>query len=245
MGIFKLYKIFLILVSVFAVCGTIFLFNQHRTLINQNDQQEVLQQKSLQYRHKIEGFKFDKFDNGERTHSIKADKFTIEKKKLGFFRLGLINVATFKDALIDVYLKERSSGNDSDSIRKALPSLRDAFPSFSKKPVSSIVVENICLNLRDKRSLLTQLTSKSAIIRLNKHDILFEGNVRVASGDKILITEKLNFFPESFLMRARRHFILKTPYKKLEGHGVTVDFFLNVLKDEANGGPFDQTSSTL
>ena len=103
-----------------AVACMIFLFNRYTTLINQNTHHGALQQKFLQYRHQIKSFKFDSFNNGEKVLSIKADKFTIEKKKLGYFRLGLINVAIFENAVIDVYLKKKASGNDSDFITDKL-----------------------------------------------------------------------------------------------------------------------------
>lgn len=250
MAILKFYRFFLLLVPLLAVAGIIFLFNRHRTLSNHNTQQEVLRQKLLHSRLQIKGFKFDRSNNGKNILSIKADKFTIEKKKLGFFRLGLINVAKFENAVIDVYLKRKSSsdeskplGNDWDFLGEDLPSLRDAFPSFSKKRISAVIMEPVCLNLRGERSLLTQLTSKSAIVRLKKRDLLFEGNVRVLSGDKSLITERLNFSPENFVMKTKRHFILKTSDKKLEGDQLTVDFFLNAVKDKTIRIPDDPNRS--
>lgn len=232
MPILKFYKYFLYFLLIVVVAGTIFVFKRNRTLAIRDTQQEVSRQKYFKYRLQIKGFKFDSFDDGEKVLSIKADKLTVEKKKLGFFRLGLINVAIFKNAVIDVYLKRKLSGNDPDFIREALPSLKDAFPSFSTKRISSIIIEPVCLNLQDENSLLTQITSNSAIIRLTKQNILFKGGVQVASGDKSLITERLNFFTENSVMKADRHFILKTPEKKIEGNRITVDMFLNVVKDE-------------
>ena len=228
----KFYKYFLYFVLIVTVAGTIFLFNRNRTLPTRDTQQEASHQKYLKYRLQIKGFKFDSFDDGEKVLSIKADKLTVEKKKLGFFRLGLINVAIFKNAVIDVYLKRKLSGNDPDFIREALPSLKDAFPSFSTKRISSIIIEPVCLNLQDENSLLTQITSNSAIIKLTKQNILFKGGVQVVSGEMSLITERLNLFPENSVMKTDRHFILKTPEKKIEGNNITVDMFLNVAQDK-------------
>jgi hypothetical protein len=174
----------------------------------------VSRQKHLKYSLQIKGFKFDSFDDGEKVLSIKADKFTVEKKKLGFFRFGLINVAIFKNAVIDVYLK------------------RKALPSFSAKQISSIIIEPVCFNLQNKNSLLTQITSNSAIIKLTKQNILFKGGVQVVSGEMSLITERLNLFLENSVMKTDRHFILKTPEKKIEGDHITVDMFLNVVQDK-------------
>ena len=226
----RLYRFILLLILVLVVVCVIFLLFRQRTLTTHNTPPEVPSQRYSQYRVKIKGFQFDSLNNGEKILSIKADKFTIEKKKLGFFRLGLINVAIFENAVIDIYLKRKLSNNGSDFIREALPSLRDALPSFSTKRISSITIEPVCLNLRDEKSLFTQITSKSAMIRLKKHNILFKGGVQVVSGDKSLATERLNFFPESSVMKTKRHFILKTPQKKMEGEQLTADIFLNLVK---------------
>jgi hypothetical protein len=239
----KFYKYFLYFLLIVVVAGTIFLFNRNRTLNNLDTQQEVFRQNKFKYRLQIKGFKFDSFDDGENVLSIKADTFTVEKKKLGFFRFGLINVAIFKNATIDVYLKRKVSGNDADLIREALPSLKDALPSFSTKRIFSIIIEPVCLNLQDENSLLTQITSNSAIIRLTKQNILFKGGVQVVSGDKSLITERLNLFTENSVMKADRHFILKTSEKKIEGNHITVDMFLNVVKDEIIRKPEDSNRS--
>lgn len=230
MPILKFYKYFLYFLLIVVVAGTIFLFNRNRTLATRDTQQEVSRQKYLKHRLQIKGFKLDSFDDGENVLSIKADNFTIEKKKLGFFRFGLINVAIFENAVIDMYLKRKLSNNGSDFIKEALPSLSDVFPSFSAKRISSIIIEPVCLNLRDEKSLFTQITSNSAIIRLTKQNILFKGGVQVVSGDKSLITERLNFFPENSVMKTDRHFILKTSQKKMEGEQLTVDIFLNLVK---------------
>jgi len=243
MPLLRLYRFFLLLLLFLVVVGLIFLLLRQRTLTTHNTPPEVPSQRHSQYRLKIKGFQYDSLNNGEKILSIKADNFTIEKKKLGFFRFGLINVAIFENAVIDVYLKRKLSNNGSDFIRDALPSLRDALPSFSTKRISSITIEPVCLNLRDEKSLFTQITSKSAMIRLKKHNILFKGGVQVVSGDNSLITERLNFFPENFVMKTDRHFILKTPEKKIEGNHLTVDMFLNVVKDKIITKPDDSNRS--
>jgi len=173
--------------------------------------------------------------------SIKADNFTIEKKKVGFFRLGFINVAVFENAVIDIYLKRKLSDNRSNFIRDAFPSLKEALPSFSTKRISSITLKPVCLKLLDGNALFTQITSKVAIIRLKKHNILFKGNVQVVSGDKRLYTECLTFLPEESIMKTEQHFILKTSQKNLEGKKLTVDIFLNLEKENDKTGMEIQT----
>ena len=230
MPLLRLYRFFLLLLLFLVVAGLIFLLLRQRTLTTHNTAPEVPSQRYSKYRLKIKGFQFDSLNNGEKILSIKADNFTIEKKKLGFFRFGLINVAIFENAIIDVYLKRKVSGNDANLIREAFPSLKDALPSFSTKRISSITIEPVCLNLRDEKSLFTQITSKSAMIKLKKHNIIFKGGVQVISGNKSLSTERLTLLPEKSIMKTEGHFILKTPQKKMGGEQLTVDIFLNLVK---------------
>ena len=129
----------------------------------------------------------------------------------------MINVAVFENAVIDIYLKRKLSDNRSNFIREALPSLKEALPSFSTKRISSITLKPVCLKLLDGDSLFTQITSKVAIIRLKKHNIIFKGDVQVVSGDKRLYTEFLTLFPEKSIMKTEQHFILKTSQKKFGG----------------------------
>ena len=245
MSLLRLCRFFLLLVLFLVFVGLIFLLLQQRTLTTHNNIPEVPSQKHSKYRVKIKGFQFESLNNGEKILSLKADNFTIEKKKLGFFRFGLINVAIFENAVIDVYLKKKISGNDSNFIREALPSLSNALPSFSAKRISSITIEPICLNLRDEKSLFTQITSKVAIVRLKKHNIFFKGDVQVVSGNKSLSSERLIFFPETSFMKTEGHFILKTPEKKLEGNRLTADIFLNLVKvnDKTVIKPVDSNKS--
>ena len=228
----KFYNYFLCLVLIVTIAVTIFVFTRKNTSFTQSTPQEVFNQKNSNYRLQIKGFEFDSFVEGKNVISIKADKFTIEKKKLGFFRLGLINDAIFKNAIIDVYLKRKASGIDTDFINESLPSLKDALPSFTKKRISSIIIEPACLNLMDKKSLVTRITSKSAFIRRTKHNILFKGGVQVVSADKRLMSERLILSSENSVMKIDSHFILKTPEKKIEGDYITLDIYLNAVNDK-------------
>lgn len=54
----------------------------------------------------IRGFAFNGYHEGRRTLSIKADSFIVDKKKIGFFRCGLMNIAKLNNAVIDIYTTE-------------------------------------------------------------------------------------------------------------------------------------------
>lgn len=54
----------------------------------------------------------------------------------------------------------------------------------------------------------------------------------MVSDDKRLFTESLDFFTENSVMKTHRHYTLKTAEKKIEGHDITLDMNLNVVKEK-------------
>ena len=105
----KPYMIFLIFFVVCCFAGIVFLYYEHPASYTLKKQSARAAIKHSKDRLHIEGFSFHSVHEDNRAISIKADSFRIEKKKLGVFRFGLMNVARFKNAVIDIYgLKEES-----------------------------------------------------------------------------------------------------------------------------------------
>ena len=200
------------------------------------DGKEVPRYRHPRRRHEIRGFNYDADYKGKRTISIKADRFSIQKKKLGFFRFGLINEARLENAHIHIYGKSRLPGNNpDDSHNSAKPgqdlTFNDVFSKeilrpFPRKRISSIVLQPVYVELHDEQSVVTQISASSATIRLKKGNIVFKGDVRVVSGSRVLKTDQLRMVPEKAVMKTDRHFILDTPEKQLVGHQLTTDIFL-------------------
>lgn len=228
-----------------VIGGAGYLYYQHLVSTPSQVTQEFDEHRYPEPRVQIKGFQFEGYYEDKRLIKIKADKFTIEKKKLGFFRFGMLNVAKLKDAVIDIYgesTKDAGTPVSKASRQTAGPSnmesqwpsgitFKDVFqkeslPSFQVKRISSILIEPICLNLHDEKSLITQITANTAIIRLKNRDILFTGDARVVSGSRILQTEKLIFLPEKVILRTEMPFSLNTPEKRIEGDHLKIDIFL-------------------
>lgn len=195
-------------------------------------------------RHKIEGFHYEGHQEGRKTASITADKFQVEKKKIGFLRFGLMNVAKLTNARVDIYGRRIQHGGSTRSEtspppESAGPSVppqegfsfagalsKKALPSFPVPKISSIVMEPAVVRLWDETSILTQISADSATIRLSRQDILFKKNVRVVCGDRVLTTDELNLLPEDALLRTAQDFVMKTPEKWFAGKGMTTDIRL-------------------
>jgi len=179
--------------------------------------------------HDIRGFRFEDYCDGKRTISIRADRVRIQKKKVGFFRFGLLSEARFDNTLIHIYGRSRHSENKPDAQDLTFKgiSLKDTLPSFRAKRVSSIVMKPVCMKLHDEKSVVTQISADRAAVRLKRRDILFKGDVEVVSGNKVLKTDRLSLNPETAVIKTQRRFKLKTPEKEWEGDHLTTDIFLD------------------
>ena len=169
MMISKRYRLGLLLLAALGLGVMAFLYYQYRTSNHLRTPQEISHRRYRQHRLKIRGFEFDGIYEGKKVLSIKADKFTIEKRKLGFFRLGLMNVARFENGVIDIYGEREHSADDAApkspgqrtdrfQINSKLSqgmTFKDVFrkeslPSVPIRRISSIMSEPISLNMHDE-----------------------------------------------------------------------------------------------
>jgi len=226
---FKTLKTFLGVLVLVCFAGPIILYYHHRASNVENHREDISGYRHPRPRHEIRGFRFDSNHDGKRVISIKADRFSIQKKKLGFFRIGLMNEAILENVFIHLYgrggLAEDKSDDWQDLTFKDVFS-RETMPSFPIKRISSIVMEPVCMKLHDEQFVVTQISASSASIRLKKRDILFKGDVRVVSGSRVLTTDQLRMLPEEGVIKTDRQFILKTSEKQWKGLRLTTDVFL-------------------
>ena len=234
---FKRLRLVFLFLTVAGIACPIFIYYRHSASGPEDNHKNISHDKQRHRpRHEIRGFSFNSSLDGRKVISIKADRFSIKKKKLGFFSFGLMNEARFDNAIIHIYGRSGQPEKKSDKSPTDIKLCRDltfkgifsknALPSFQTKRISSIVMEPVCLKLHDEQSAVTRISAASAVIRLKKRYILFKGNVRVVSGPRVLTTSRLSLFPENAVIKTDQHFILKTPEKELKGDRLTSDIFL-------------------
>ncbi len=234
---FKKLRAVIGLLVLLCFSGLIIFFLYNRALIPLNKQKDISHSQPQSTRLEIRGFQYNRSVNNKKVLSIKANRFAIEKKKLGFFRFNLMNVAKFEKALIQLYGRERVPenvpGEFSDNTKKVL-SFKDTLskstlPSFPIKRIYSIVIEPIKLELYDEKSVVSSISATSASLRLRKRIIIFEGNVKAVSGEKVLTATRLILLPDEAVFKIGGHFLLKTPLREWEGYRLTTDIFLKPI----------------
>jgi len=83
--------------------GLLFAAFHHRSSYSLHELTATPSYKNQRARHEIRGFHYEADYMGRTTLSIKADAFSIQKKKLGSFRFALMNEARFENAVIHIY----------------------------------------------------------------------------------------------------------------------------------------------
>ncbi len=199
--------------------------------------------------HEIRGFRFEDYNDGQKTILIKADKFSIQKKKVGFFSFGMMNEAIFDNAIIHIYGRKqhtedtatpdahKKTQSEAPSNIKNLTfnaiSLKNAISSFNTKNISSVLIKPVSIKLYDGKLVVTQITANLATVRLKPDNIFFKGNVKVVSGNKILNAKQLSLNIETAVIKVKTGFKLKTSEKEWKGEHLITNIFLgNLVKGQ-------------
>ncbi|MBW2000178.1 MAG: hypothetical protein JRJ29_19740 [Deltaproteobacteria bacterium] len=241
---------FVLLLLTLGVIGL--LVYRHSTLAPRQETDQVSPRSGVsKSRMQIRGIQFTGYYRGKRVIAIRADQFAIEKKKIGFFRFGMMNVGRIRNAEIDIYGRKQEKKpkvRDTKKEKKQKPvnldpsklagadkiAFGDVFrgeslASFGVKRLFSLVAEPVTLRLHDDREVVTEIRARSAEIRVRNRDILFKGDVRLKSEGRLLETDRLSLLPDRGMIRCPSRYLLRTPGKSLEGEMLVADIFLNVL----------------
>lgn len=215
--------------AVGGIATPLFLYIYDRASNTESAQEESSGYRFPKPRHEIKGFRFDGTSGDKRVITIEADRFRIEKKKVGFFRFAMMNVATLENASVHIFKSVTGPETGADSAFKDAFS-KDVLPVFSTKRVSSIEMAPVCVALYEGKSVVSRIRADSAIVCLKHRDVLFEGNVKVASGPRSLTTDRLRLLTEKTLLKTEGRFVLKTNKNEERGNKLTADIFLKRVR---------------
>ena len=182
----------------------------------------------------IHGFQYAGYHQGEKNIGIKAVRHSIEKKKIGFFTSGVVRIAKFKGAEIDIYTKQVESKkkweSDSQKPNYSLNGIftKGAMPAAHLKNVVSFIFEPVKINFHIGKSLITRIQANRATVKSKDRSIDFQGQVLVTAESSSLTTNKLTFVPDSGLFKTDSHFVYKTSEKQITGENLTADLSLNL-----------------
>lgn len=183
----------------------------------------------------VQGFQFSGYLKDRQVLSIKADKHTVEKKKIGFISLGTGFIAKYKNAVIDIHIRQaEKKGNSHDNPMDAY-SFNEIFsediaPIFSQKDIVALQFQPVKINFFNEDKLLSRVQAHSAAINSMDRKIFLKGQISVKAAEKVLTAERLTLVSDTGLIEANDGFVLKTPEKQITGKSLTSDIGLDSVK---------------
>jgi hypothetical protein len=194
---------------------------------------------------RIEDFRFFSIQEGRKIISLEAASFTIEKKKIGFFRIALAHTARIADCRLVIFIEPggkrptQKKPTAGDSPIREFPQVNRQirFPQLLSDTVlkdfpvplgrvTSIGVEPILVKIMEGDSTVTKITASTAEISLKNKNIRFEGNVQVISGKKTLQAGELIFDPTEGSLLTDHSYRLTSGNDATSGNHLRTDIFL-------------------
>ncbi len=221
----------------FATAGVIFLFYAYQQ--NEKAAPEVSQSQKSEYRypeprHAIQGFKYNGIVDGRRKVSITADKFSIQNKKMGVFRFGLMHEAVLENAEIHIYgIDENGSGapagNYPGGFSLSTIFSKKTLPSLSGK-ISGVRLEPVAFYLHSGGEKVTGIRGKKGDIKIKEQSILFTGRALAAFQDRRISAGRIKFLPVKQLIVADHGVRYNSGAEQWTGKHLVTDVFLNIVE---------------
>ena len=222
-------KLLLILFMLTLICGVTFLYisdSVKQSSQNKRNHFSSRNKKGLT----IRGFRFSGYHEGQKTLTIKAARFSVEKKKIGILKLSPLRTARFRGAEIDFYVNNDPSAAGlsvkKDITIKGLFS-KETIPTSLLKGATSAVFEPVKINfcLLDGKPV-TEIRAKRATFDPRRCRIVMDGKILATASFSELSTNRLLIYPDKGIIEVKNKFVLKTQSGQITGEKLTTDFFL-------------------
>lgn len=193
------------------------------------------------------GLRFDEYNQGRMVFSLKTDSLKIVRKKASFFRLGFWKVARLENVSIDFYQlsdkkKPRNDADEMVNIGTGFSDIGNIFLKHDKfkfmipKGVKGVEINNITINLHKDGKLLSAMSSDKAKLGSRGRELVFEGNVRMASGkNKLLECSKISWLTDAGKFKTTRRYVARIDNRIIKGTGLETDCLLENLESIVRG----------
>jgi len=224
----KLLKFLMALFMVTLISGVIFFYLSGRS---EHSSQESTNYRSVKTKKDptIRGFRFSGYHEGQKAITIKAAKFSVEKKKIGIFKFSVVRAARFRGAEIDLYVNNDSSADslqDKRTITTKGLFLKETIPVSLLNGATSAVFEPVKINFCLNDTPITQIRAKRATFEPLQGRIVLDGKIFATAALNQLSTNRLMIYPEKGIIKVNNNFVLKTESQQISGEKLTTDLFL-------------------
>lgn len=181
--------------------------------------------------HEILGFTYQYDRGGQKIITIRADRLSIRKMKMGFFRFSLLHEPLLENGLVQLYDQRLLPAPTDVSTHptSALDQLfsREILPDLPVKKITAVAIKPVAIELfNDTGEMTTRISADSAVVGFSRRDVRLRGNVRVISGPRELLTSHLRLSAAERLLTTERPFVLKDPEGQNRGRKLTADLLL-------------------
>lgn len=181
---------------------------------------------------KIQGITYTQNHLGKKLFFIKAESIEIKKKKLGFFRIGLLKQIELNNVKIDYYKAARNSDSQNTDMDFS-SSLLNAGKMIQtrKQRIAGILVHNVHIQYHQIDGAVTKLRANSLEFKKDRKLIKFKGNVMVNFGNRTLLSKELYFKTKEGVIFTKEKYVLINNGKRQQGQGISTDLHLTCQAD--------------
>jgi hypothetical protein len=177
----------------------------------------------------IHGFTYAGVRDEKTILAIFADRFSIRKKKIGPFSIGLIKEIAFENTVFKIYdylnyLEDGMPPPGADH-----PFSKDLFQQFPVKGITGIHAAPLTIEFHNKGRIVTTLMANEGFFQFKNQAVVLRGNVRGKSGKRRLSAKEALFSPEKFTIAARGQDFTKNNGRKTQSKYIDYDLYLNPI----------------
>lgn len=172
------------------------------------------------------GYEFT--NQGKLFLSVKADRFRIQKKKVGIFRFGLAKEARFDNAKIKFFFSDNINPDNAagqfDQLKKYIQN--ENFKPFRNETVCSVLLKPIQIEIYKNRDRVLKISASTCDLKIKKEYLEFKGSIIAQAESRRLMTEKLVLNLKTAKLIAAESYTLITPDDSFTGDQIETDIHL-------------------
>lgn len=191
----------------------------------------------------------EEYSENKKLFSIKIDNIEIIKKKAGYLSLGFFKIAKMRNLRVDFY---DHTGNEEKIVGKTEVQTKqgedfpvdfekvlarcDNFRSLNLKGVKGIEIEKVRVGVYRENSLVSSVVSDTAKVDVKNEEIIFDGHVKMASGeDRLIECSQMRWIRNSKRFRTSGSYIARIQGRVIKGNDLETDYLLQEINYNNNG----------
>jgi hypothetical protein len=188
----------------------------------------------------IRGFQFSHTEEGQPVFGISADAFRIQHQKVGFFRFGLLREAVLVNARIELHVARAMPGPNFQDKTATAPDVAgryrvtrplnlNAMATMATGRISGFRAAPVTfIFLGETGAALSRIDGRQALARFKDGNLLIDGKVSIAAGNRRLKAEQIVLQPESGTIQVPGAYVLESENGRVTGQRLITDLELNV-----------------